>query len=150
MPFKPQNNLSVQQTALLEDIRTSQNALIQQVNALSERISSLEQCQKNFSPNPPCSAKNLAEVIDEKFSDILSKISEHSKENFTSDSKALTEKIDFNSTVVVGASLIICVMIILKGVIFSWHFWSVPAQTKAVNQYIYEQTLKEKAAQPPQ
>ena len=40
---------------------------------------------------------------------------------------------------------LILLVIIIAGIVFGFHFWDVPAQTNAINQYIYEKIITEQA-----
>ena len=49
------------------------------------------------------------------------------------------DKLNLNIFVSIATALIICAIL----VIFGWHFWDIPSQTQAVNDYIYNQIIKE-------
>ncbi|MBR6013326.1 MAG: hypothetical protein IK062_06045 [Selenomonadaceae bacterium] len=39
------------------------------------------------------------------------------------------------------------VFIVVGVIIFGWHFWDIPSQTQAVNDYIYSKIVTESAVQ---
>lgn len=53
------------------------------------------------------------------------------------------DKVSNNSAIQFLIILAITFVILIGGIISSVHSWDVPAQTNAVNQYIYEKTFKE-------
>lgn len=120
MDFKlPNNNFSDQQLKLLESIQLSQKNILAKCADLSDRISELEKSQRN----------------------IISEISQQKSENEDDDS--LLEKLNLNIFLSIAATFIICIIL----VILSWHFWDIPSQTQAVNDYIYSQIVKESSSQ---
>ena len=119
MNFKlPNYNLNEEHLKLLEDIQLSQKNILAKFSELNNRISELEQSQRNFS---------LA----------IQKKSEEKNE------ETLLVKLNLNIFLSIVATLIICVAFI----IFGWHFWEIPSQTQAVNDYIYSQIIKNSAVQ---
>ena len=118
MEFKlPNNNFNEQQLKLLETIQLSQNNILAKCAELNERISELENSQKA----------------------IISELSQHKN----SDELSSSDKLDLNIFLSVTATLLICISFI----IFGWHFWDIPSQTQAVNDYIYSKIVKESASQ---
>ena len=118
MDFKfPNNNFNEQQLKLLKTIQLSQNNILMKCAELSERISELEKTQHDISA--ACQQKP-----------------EHNDDSFV-------DKLNLNIFLSVAATLIICVVLI----IFGWHFWDIPSQTQAVNDYIYSKIVTESPAQ---
>ena len=119
MDFKlPNNNFNEQQLKLLETIQLSQKNILAKCSDLSERISKLEKAQQFI-------------------------ISELSRQKNSDESLSFSDKLDLNIFLSVAATLIICALLI----IFAWHFWDIPSQTQAVNDYIYTKIIAETASQ---
>ena len=118
MNFKlPKNNFSDDQCKMLEDIQLSQKNILAKFVELNNRISELEQSQRDFSLE-----------IQKKF--------EKMEESFL-------DKLNLNIFLSVVTTLIICTVLVILG----WHFWDIPSQTQAVNDYIYNQIIKESTPQ---
>ena len=118
MDFKfPNNNFNEQQLKLLENIQLSQNNILAKCSELSERISKLENSQHNIST----AIQQNPEYDDDSFLD----------------------KLNFNTFLTIASTLIICVLLL----VFGWHFWNIPSQTQAVNDYIYTKIVTETASQ---
>lgn len=119
MNFKlPNYNLNEEQLKMLEDIQLSQKNILAKCADLSERISELEKSQRSFSL---AIQKKSDEKIEESFLD----------------------KLNLNIFLSVAATLIICVVLL----VFGWHFWDIPSQTQAVNDYIYSKIVTESPVQ---
>ena len=118
MNFKlPNYNLNDEQFKMLEDIQLSQKNILAKFTELNNRISELEKSQRNFSL---ALQKKSEEKIEKSF---------------------LLDKLNLNIFLCIATILIICVVL----VVFGWHFWDIPSQTQAVNDYIYNQIIKESA-----
>lgn len=118
MNFKlPNYNLNDEQLKMLEDIQLSQKNILAKCAELNRRISELEKSQQNI------------------FVAIRQK-SEHDDDSFRN-------KLNLNIILSVAATLIISVIL----VVFGWHFWDIPSQTQAVNDYIYSKIVTESAVQ---
>lgn len=118
MDFKlPNNNFNEQQLKLLESIQLSQKSILAKCANLSDRISELEKTQHDISV--ACQQKL-----------------EHDENSFS-------DKLDLNIFLSFAATFLICIVLI----IFGWHFWNIPSQTQAVNDYIYSQIVKESNSQ---
>lgn len=120
MNFKlPNYNLNDEQFKMLEDIQLSQKNILAKFTELNNRISELEKSQRNFSL---ALQKKSEEKIEKSF---------------------LLDKLNLNIFLSIAATLIIGVIL----VVFGWHFWDIPSQTQAVNDYIYNQIITESATQ---
>lgn len=118
MNFKlPNYNFNDEQLKILEDIQLSQKNILAKFSELDNRISELEKSQQNI------------------FVAIRRK-SEHDDDSFRN-------KLNLNIFLSVAATLIIGVILVVLG----WHFWDIPLQTQAVNDYIYSKIVTESAAQ---
>lgn len=119
MDFKlPNNNFNEQQFKLLESIQLSQNNILAKCADLNERISELEKSQQIIS----------------------SKLSQHKNSD---EPLSFSDKLDLSIFLSIAATLIICIVLI----IFGWHFWDIPSQTQAVNDYIYTKIITETTSQ---
>ena len=119
MDFKfPNNNFNEKQLKLLDNIQLTQNNILAQFSNLNKRIAELE---------------NSHQAI----------ISQISKQKSQDDPLSFADKLDLNIFLTFVATLIICTML----VVFGWHFWDIPSQTQAVNDYIYTKIITETAAQ---
>lgn len=119
MNFKlPNKNFNEEHLKMLEDIQLSQKKILAKFSELNNRISELEKSQHNFFL---AIQKNSEEKIEKFFLD----------------------KLNLNIFLNIAAILIICTVF----VIFGWHFWEIPSQTQAVNDYIYSKIVTESAAQ---
>ena len=118
MDFKlPNNNFNERQLKLLESIQLSQNNILTKCAELNQRISELEKTQHDISA--ACQQKP-----------------EHNDDSFL-------DKLNLNIFLSVAATLIICAVLIILG----WHFWDIPSQTQAVNDYIYTKIITETSSQ---
>lgn len=118
MDFKlPNNNFNEHQIKLLESIQLSQNNILAKCSNLNERISKLEKSQHDIFV--ACQQKP-----------------EHDDDSFL-------DKLNLNIFLSIATTFIICAVLI----IFGWHFWDIPSQTQAVNDYIYTKIITETAAQ---
>ena len=119
MDFKcPNNNFNEKQLKLLDNILLAQNNILTKFTDLNNRISELENSHQA----------------------ILSQIS---KQKNPDEPISFPDKLDLNIFLTFVATLIICAVL----VVFGWHFWDIPSQTQAVNDYIYQQIIKETASQ---
>ena len=119
MDFKlPNNNFNEKQLKLLDNILLAQNNILAQFKDLNNRISELENSQQAI-------------------------ISEISKQKSQDEPISFADKLDLNIFLTFVATLIICTVL----VVFGWHFWDIPSQTQAVNDYIYTKIIAETAAQ---
>ena len=119
MDFKfPNNNFNEKQLKLLDNIQLTQNNILAQFSNLHKRISELENSQQAI-------------------------LSQLSKQKSQDEPISFSDKLNLNIFLTFVATLIICVVL----VVFGWHFWDIPSQTQAVNDYIYQQIVKETAAQ---
>ena len=119
MDFKfPNNNFNEKQLKLLDNILLAQNNILAQFSNLNKRISELENSQQAI-------------------------ISQISKQKSQDEPISFPDKLDLNIFLTFVATLIICAVL----VVFGWHFWDIPSQTQAVNDYIYTKIIAETAAQ---
>lgn len=119
MDFKfPNNNFNEKQLKLLDNILLAQNNILTKFKDLNNRISELENSHQA----------------------ILSQLSKQKSQDVPI---SFADKLDLNIFLTSVATLIICVVL----VVFGWHFWDIPSQTQAVNDYIYQQIVKETASQ---
>ena len=119
MDFKfPNNNFNEKQLKLLDNIQLAQNNILTKFTDLNSRISELENSQHAI-------------------------ISQISKQKNPDEPISFPDKLDLNIFLTFVATLIICAVL----VVFGWHFWDIPSQTQAVNDYIYQQIVKETASQ---
>ena len=118
MDFKlPNNNFDEKQLKILDDIQLAQNNILAQFSNLNKRISELE---------------NSQQIISQTISEISQRKNQDEPISFP-------DKLDLNIFLTFVATLIICVVL----VVFGLHFWDIPSQTQAVNDYIYQQIVKE-------
>ena len=117
MPFKQNNIISNDNSQSLNDILTAIHQLKSSVDNLNQRLNKLE------------SATNNKQI------EAISATSEQLKKDI--------DKVSNNSAIQFLIILAITVVILIGGIISSVHSWGVPAQTNAINQYIYEKTFKE-------
>ena len=117
MPFKQNNIISNDDSQVLNDILTAIHQLKSSVDNLNQRMNKLE------------SATNNKQI------ESISTTSEQLKKDI--------DKVSNNSAIQFLIILAIAFVILIGGIISSVHSWDVPAQTNAVNQYIYEKTFKE-------
>ena len=119
MDFKlPNNNFNEQQLKLLDNILLAQNNILAQFSNLNKRIAELE---------------NSHQAI----------ISEISKQKSQDEPISFPDKLDLNIFLTLAVTLIVCISLI----VFGFHFWDIPSQTQAVNDYIYTKIITETAAQ---
>ena len=119
MDFKfPNNNFNEKQLKLLDNIQLAQNNILTKFTDLNNRISELE---------------NSHQAI----------LSQLSKQKSQDEPISFPDKLDLNIFLTFVATLIICAVL----VVFGWHFWDIPSQTQAVNDYIYTKIIAETAAQ---
>ena len=118
MPFKQNNNnISNEDSQVLNDILTAIHQLKSSVDTLNQRLNKLESATNN------------------KLIESISANSEQLKKDI--------DKVSNNSAIQFLIILAITVVILIGGIISSVHSWDVPAQTNAINQYIYEKIFKE-------
>ena len=122
MPFEiPQDK---HQKELLTDINSTLKKIQSSVDSLNQRINKLETIQND-------SHSNIITDLHSQISNVINKLeqsNDKSNNNFS-----------FGS--------LILVIVIVASIVFGLHFWDVPAQTNAVNQYIYEKIIKETSHQ---
>lgn len=117
MPFKQNNTISNDNSQSLNDILTAIHQLKSSVDNLNQRLNKLESATNN------------------KQMEFISATSEQLKKDI--------DKVSNNSAIQFLIILAITVVILSGGIISSVHSWDVPAQTSAINQYIYEKIFKE-------
>ena len=117
MPFKQNNTISNDNSQSLNDILTAIHQLKSSVDNLNQRLNKLESNTNN------------------KQIESISATSEQLKKNI--------DKVSNNSAIQFLIILAITVVILIGGIVSSVHSWDVPAQTNAINQYIYEKIFKE-------
>ena len=115
MPFKQNNTISNDNSQSLNDILTAIHQLKSSVDNLNQRLNKLESNTNN------------------KQIESISANSEQLKKNI--------DKVSNNSAIQFLIILVITVIILIGGIISSVHSWDVPAQTNAINQYIYEKII---------
>ena len=118
MPFKQNNIIPNENSQILSDILTAIHQLKYSVDNLNQQLNKLE------------SATNNNRQIES-----ISANSEQLKNDI--------DKVSNNSAIQFLIILAITVIILIGGIISSVHSWDVPAQTNAINQYIYEKIFKE-------
>ena len=118
MPFEiPQDK---QQKELLSEINSTLKKIQSSVDSLNQRINKLETIQND-------SNSTIITDLHSQISNVINKLEQsNNKSNNTS---------SFGS--------LILVIVIIASIVFGLHFWDVPAQTNAINQYIYEKIIKE-------
>ena len=117
MPFKQNNIISNENSQILSDILTAIHQLKSSVDNLNQRLNKLESATNN------------------KLIESISDTSEQLKKDI--------DKVSNNSAIQFLIILAITVVILIGGIISSVHSWDVPAQTNAINQYIYEKIVTE-------
>ena len=118
MPFEsPQLN---HQKDLLNEINSTLKKIQSSVDSLNQRINKLETIQND-------SNSNIITDLHSQISNVINKLEQ------------TNDKSNNNSSF--GG--LILVIVIVVSIVFGLHFWDVPAQTNAINQYIYEKTFKE-------
>ena len=122
MPFEiPQDK---QQKELLTEIHSALKKIQSSIDSLNQRINKLETIQNDSNSN----------IITDLHSQISSVINKLEQSNIK----------DGNYSSFGG---LILVIVIVASIVFGLHFWDVPAQTNAINQYIYEKIIREQSAQ---
>ena len=118
MPFEsPQFN---HQKELLTEINSTLKKIQSSVDSLNQNINKLETIQND-------SNSNIITDLHSQISNVINKLEQtNGKSN--------------NNSSFGGFILII---LIVTSIVFGFHFWDVPAQTNAINQYIYEKIIKE-------
>ena len=114
MPFKQNNNISNDDFQILNDILTAIHQLKSSIDNLNQRMNKLESATNN------------------KLIEFISANSEQLKKDI--------DKVSNNSAIQFLIILAITVVILISDIVSSIHSWDVPAQTNAINQYIYEIT----------
>ena len=118
MPFKQNNNISNDDSQILNDILTAIHQLKSSVDNLNQRLNKLESNTNNNRQIESISAN-----------------SEQLKKDI--------DKVSNNSAIQFLIILAITIVILIGSIVSSVHSWDVPAQTNAINQYIYEKIFKE-------
>ena len=119
MDFKcPNNNFNEKQLKLLDNIQLAQNNILTKFKDLNNRISELE---------------NSHQAI----------LSQLSKQKSQDEPISFPDKLDLNIFLTLAVTLIVCISLI----VFGFHFWDIPSQTQAVNDYIYTKIITETASQ---
>ena len=119
MPFEsPQLN---HQNDLLNEINSTLKKIKSSVDSMNQRINKLETIQND-------SNTNIITDLHSQISNVINKLEQ-------------TNDKDNNNSSFGG---LILVIVIVTSIVFGLHFWDVPAQTNAMNQYIYEKIIKEK------
>jgi len=121
MPFvSPQFN---HQKELLTEINSTLKKIQSSVDSLNQRINKLETIQND-------SNTNITTDLHSQISNVISKLEQFNDKD--------------NNNSFGGFILII---LIVASIVFGLHFWDVPAQTNAINQYIYEKIIKDTSHQ---
>ena len=120
MPFEsPQFN---QQKELLTEINSTLKKIQSSIDSLNQRINKLETIQND-------SNSNIITDLHKQISNVINKLEQSN------------DKGNNNSSL--GG--LILIILIVASVVFGLHFWDVPAQTNAINQYIYEKIMHEQS-----
>ena len=120
MPFvSPQLN---HQKELLTEINSSLKKILSSIDSLNQRINKLETIQND-------SNSNIITDLHNQISNVINKLEQSNDK-------------DNNNSSFGGFILII---LIITSIVFGLHFWDVPAQTNAINQYIYEKIFLEQS-----
>ena len=120
MPFEiPQDK---QQKELLTEINSTLKKIQASVDSLNQRINKLETIQND-------SNSNITTDLHSQISSVINKLEQ------------TNDKSNNNSSF--GG--LILVIVIIASIVFGLHFWAVPAQTNAINQYIYEKIMHEQS-----
>ena len=114
MPFKQNNIISNDDSQILNDILTAIHQLKSSVDNLNQRLNKLESTTNKQIESISANSEQLKKDID-KFSN--------------------------NSAIQFLIILAITVVILIGDIVSSVHSWDVPAQTNAINQYIYEKII---------
>ena len=118
MPFE--SSQLNHQKDLLNEINSTLKKIQSSIDSLNQRINKLETIQND-------SNSTIITDLHSQISSIISKL-EQSKDKNNND-------FSFGS--------FILIILIVASIVFGLHFWDVPAQTNAINQYIYEKTFLE-------
>lgn len=122
MPFEsPQLN---HQKELLIEINSSLKKIQSSIDSLNQRINKFETIQND-------SNSNIITDLHSQISNVINKLEQ------------TNDKSNNNSSF--GGFILI--IFIVASIVFGLHFWDVPAQTNAINQYIYEKIIKETSHQ---
>ena len=122
MPFEsPQLN---HQNDLLNEINSTLKKIQSSVDSLNQRINKLETIQNDYN-------SNIITDLHSQISSVISKLEQSNDKN--------------NNPSSFGGFILI--ILIIASIVFGLHFWDVPAQTNAINQYIYEKIIKETSHQ---
>ena len=123
MPFEsPQLN---HQKELLNEINSTLKKIQSSVDSLNQRINKLETLQND-------SNSNIITDLHSQISSVINKLEQFNNK-------------DNNNSYFGGFILVI---VIISSIVFGLHFWDVPAQTNAINQYIYEKIFLEQSRNP--
>ena len=118
MPFEsPQLN---HQNDLLNEINSTLKKIQSSVDSLNQRINKLETIQND-------SNSNIITDLHSQISSVINKLEQFKDKD--------------NNNFSFGGFIL--VIIIIASIVFGLHFWDVPAQTNAINQYIYEKIFLE-------
>ena len=121
MPFEsPQLN---HQNDLLNEINSTLKKIQSSFDSLNQRINKLETLQNDYN-------SNIITDLHKQISNVINKLEQSNDKS--------------NNNSLGGLILII---LIIASIVFGLHFWDVPAQTNAINQYIYEKIIIEKQIQ---
>ena len=124
MPFEsPQLN---HQNDLLNEINSTLKKIQSSVDSLNQRINKLETIQNDFN-------SNIITDLHSQISSVINKLEQ------------FQDKDNNNNNSSFGG--LILVIVIVASIVFGLHFWDVPAQTNAINQYIYEKIIKDSSHQ---
>ena len=122
MPFEsPQLN---HQNDLLNEINSTLKKIKSSVDSLNQRINKLETIQND-------SNSNIITDLHSQISNVINKLEQYNVKD--------------NNNSYFGGFII--VIVIVASIVFGLHFWDVPAQTNAINQYIYEKIIKDSSHQ---
>ena len=120
MPFEsPQLN---HQKDLLNEINSTLKKIQSSIDSLNQRINKLETIQND-------SNSNIITDLHSQTSSVINKLEQ------------FQDKDNNNNNSSFGG--LILVIVIVASIVFGLHFWDVPAQTNAINQYIYEKIIKD-------
>ena len=122
MPFE--SSQLNHQKELLTEINSSLKKIQSSVDSLNQRINKLETIQND-------SNSNIITDLHGQISNVINKLEQSNIK-------------DNNNSYFGGFILVI---VIIASIVFGLHFWDVPAQTNAINQYIYEKIIKETSHQ---
>ena len=118
MPFEsPQLN---HQKELLNKIDSTLKEIQTSIDSLNQHINKLETIQND-------SNSNIITDLHKQISNVINKLEQ--------------SNVKYGNSSSFGG--LILIIVIIASIIFGLHFWDVPAQTNAINQYIYEKTFKE-------